>query len=267
VSKQEKYKCPYCGEEFESESFIESIRDIHKTNCNNAPWNKKATVKQVEIREGMRKIVSDKGWRGLNFIEAEEFLTKYLHSQGCVLKVDCSECGGDGRTDRHFDRCFSNRCYKCNGYGFKAVGRLIDKGGEMKKTLEQPTDLELIKFYEDCGFRRSKWEHVENEAEAWHWTGTNRSHLFIGGFVPPIDIDILLRKILPEISDRWEKPLENNHHIISPSKLFELVVRWNLAVLNKEDPVLALFRVIQNEVNDWYGEKYYDSYDSQWKRE
>ena len=45
-------------------------------------------TKQEEIRNGMRKFISDKGWRGLNFIEAEEVLTKYLHSQGVVIQTD-----------------------------------------------------------------------------------------------------------------------------------------------------------------------------------
>ena len=44
--------------------------------------------KREEIQIGLRKFISDKGWRGLNFIEAEEVLTSYLHSQGVVIKVD-----------------------------------------------------------------------------------------------------------------------------------------------------------------------------------
>ena len=41
-----------------------------------------------------------------------------LKAMGWTPPDKCPECGGDGRQDRHFDRCFSNRCPNCNGYGF-----------------------------------------------------------------------------------------------------------------------------------------------------
>lgn len=33
-------------------------------------------------------------------------------------KVSCPECAGDGRVQKFLDRTFSNRCPRCNGYGY-----------------------------------------------------------------------------------------------------------------------------------------------------
>ena len=41
-----------------------------------------------KIRQGMRKFISDQGWRGLNFIEAAEVLTRCLDSLGVVVRVE-----------------------------------------------------------------------------------------------------------------------------------------------------------------------------------
>ncbi len=55
---------------------------------------------------------------------AYEYLT-YLHSRNCILGIDCPDCKGDGRIQKFLGRTFSNRCRKCNGYGYVAFEPLI----------------------------------------------------------------------------------------------------------------------------------------------
>ena len=62
-----------------------------------------------------------RGWAS----QRKKFIDGKLQAQVAKLKAmgwtppdECPECGGDGRQDRHFDRCFSNRCPNCNGYGW-----------------------------------------------------------------------------------------------------------------------------------------------------
>ncbi len=48
----------------------------------------------------------------------EPIIIAKLKAMGYEPPDKCLECDGDGRQDRHFDRCFSNRCPNCNGYGW-----------------------------------------------------------------------------------------------------------------------------------------------------
>ncbi len=82
-------------------------------------------TKQEKIMAGVDKIM----WEAIGDDEGviARNIMGYLHSQGVVLKVDCPTCGGDGRIQKFMDRTFSNRCPKCNGYGYVAVEPLVEE--------------------------------------------------------------------------------------------------------------------------------------------
>ena len=82
-------------------------------------------TKQEEIREGMKRILEADIRKPMTAVNLIEAILQYLHSQGVVIKVDCPECKGDGRIQKFFDRTFSNRCPKCNGYGYVVLESLL----------------------------------------------------------------------------------------------------------------------------------------------
>lgn len=89
-------------------------------------------TKQKEIREvllkQLTKLLGDVGMN--QTIDLTPYITNILFGLdkgGVVIKVDCSECEGDGRVQKFFDRTFSNRCPKCNGYGYVAVEPLVEE--------------------------------------------------------------------------------------------------------------------------------------------
>ena len=145
----------------------------------------------------------------------------------------------------------------------------IDETGKTFNELRFTGDKDLMEFFKKNFDIVSKTKNIgripvnhddkivdsdctEHDVDTYHhWKGTNHSYLGVAGFVPPIDMDALLDIVIEEIS-KEVKSWQSGHYTLPPSRWFELLVRWTLAVHSGEEPGLALFRVLQKEVSGWY---------------